>query len=187
MGRMICFWLVVTLLGGTVHAQTNGLHVGINAQRREHDDPSKKSTKVDMTKKGEECTYDITVTNNSLKDAPALTVKYAIFVQMERLGEKANVQHSKRVNGSEDIPALKTQEKATVTTKSFDLMRQNLQAGWSYKNGGRANAKDTVKGIWVKVFDGKTVVGEYANPSGITAKESWDTPTGANGSAARSR
>lgn len=168
----VCLSLLA--LSSPLLAQVADLHLDITAQRKLHEDTSRKKTTVDMNKGDDDCVYDIVVTNNSLKDTQPLTVKYVIFVQRERLGEKVGVEHPTRVEGSEAVAALKTREKGTVATKSFSLAKSNLKDGWSYQNGGRATAKDSVKGIWARVFQGDAMVGEYANPAAIKTREKFE-------------
>lgn len=157
-----------------VLAQASGVHLDITAERKLHDDAGKKSYGVEMAHAGEDCVYNIIVSNPSLKDSPALDVQYVIFVQRQRLGEKTSMEHLDKVRGSGSIPAIKSQAKGSVATKSFVLGKANLQNGYIYSNGGRQSAKDTVKGIWVRVFDGPTMLAEYANPSTIKEHETWD-------------
>ena len=43
-----------------------------------------------------------------------------------------------------------------------------------YANGGRVKAQDSIKGIWIKFFDGVNEVDEYANPTTLTKKNVWN-------------
>jgi hypothetical protein len=171
----------VLATGAPLLAQSNGIHLDVSAERKLHNDASKKSSTNDTNKGGEECAYDIVVTNTSLKDVPALDVQYQIFIQRQRLGEKKDVEHSDKVTGSATLPALKSLQKGSVATKSFPLSKANLQGGWTYYNGGRQSAKDTVKGIWVKIYDGQTLLAEFANPSTVKDKETWESGSDTKG------
>jgi len=121
----------------------------------------------------EDCTYNITLTNSSFKDAPAMVVKYIVFVERQNPGEKAGEEHIEKLKGVKPVEGIKGQQKATVETNKFTLKSGKLDAGWSYMNGGKTVAKDVVKGVWVRVYQGEKVVGEYVNPSTIRSREQW--------------
>ena len=119
------------------------------------------------------CTYTITLANNSFADAPAMQVKYNVFVERQRPGDKGSTQRIEVVKGSKSVDGIKSHQKASVDTDAFPLNDGKLSAGWHYVGGGRTVAKDSIKGVWVRVYQDGKVVAEHVNPSTLSSKEKW--------------
>jgi hypothetical protein len=115
--------------------------------------------------------YTITVSNNSLKDMPAMEMKYMIFLEREKLGSKQS--GLQRIKGSSAIEPLKSRQKQAIDTQDFTLSAEKLAPGWYYPGGGKTNTRESVKGIWVRVYQGGELVNEYISPSSLSAKEQW--------------
>lgn len=167
--------LVLSLpLGGLLpsNAETSGIEIQWN-KKIVGTDTKKTGRAAELATVAEDCAYTITVANNSFKDAPTMAVKYVVFVERQRPGEQKGAEHVERVTGSKPVAAIKSHQKATVDTDTFTMKHAQLASGWSYKNGGKAVAKDSIKGVWVRVYEGTNVVAEYVNPSTIRAREQW--------------
>ena len=116
---------------------------------------------------------EINITNHSFKPTLPTEVKYMLFVKRQELGQKQGLDSVEKIKGKASIPALKAQEKTKVATSAVNLRHQELEAGWSYDNGGSAKADDTVSGVWVKLFQGEKEVGEYIDPPTVKEKYKW--------------
>jgi hypothetical protein len=115
--------------------------------------------------------YTITVMNNSLKDMPAMEMKYVIFLEREKLGDKNS--GLQRIKGNAPINALKSRQKQAIETQDFTLSAEKLAPGWSYVGGGKTNTRESVKGIWVRIYRDGELVNELISPSTLSAKEAW--------------
>ncbi|MEI8342891.1 MAG: hypothetical protein WCH43_15310 [Verrucomicrobiota bacterium] len=126
----------------------------------------------------EQWAYNVTIENKCFRDLENLEIQYIIFMKPEIPGQKMLSGHVelKRKSGSTSIKFFKKYDKFPFTTESMELTGTQLSGGYYWGNGANQNAKDALKGIWVRVFaDGKQVA-EYANPATITSKEHWDEP-----------
>jgi hypothetical protein len=123
------------------------------------------------TARKKEQIYQITVTNSSFKEVPEMELKYIIFLEREKLGSKA--ASIERVTGAAPLKALKVREKQTVETKDFALASESLAPGWIFENGGKVRTRESVKGIWVRLYRDGQLVNELVSPSSIAAKEEW--------------
>ena len=170
---MLCF--AGALLLAAPH-QSNAVDssIVIEWQRKILDSNMGKATPGQVAKSTEDCIYTITLTNNAFKDAAAMEVKYLVFVERQRAGEKTGNEHIERVTGTKAVEGIKSHQKTSVETDKFTLNQNQLAAGWHYTNGGKTSAKDSVKGVWVRVYQGGTVIGEYVNPSTIRTREKWE-------------
>ena len=133
--------------------------------------PSKSGMHVAGTT--EDCVYKIILTNNSFKDAPAMVVKYMVFVERQSTGQKQGAEHIDKLKGTKSVEPIKSHQKAFVETDSFAMKEAKLAPGWYYPNGGKLAARDSIKGVWVRVYQDNKVVAEYVNPSIISKREQW--------------
>lgn len=120
--------------------------------------------------------YQATVSYRSMsKPASEVEARYIILVERQRLGERIGEEKAERVRGTANIPALTPQEKFTFDTKSVELFEKGLSSQFAgYTNGGRTRSKDSIKGIWIKLFEGGQEVGEYINPTTLSNKVKWE-------------
>jgi len=167
--------VLVSVFGGSSFALDP---VTITANRTLETAKDEKAPKH-ATQVGHDGSYEIEVTNGTSKDLGPLVVQYRIFIEREQLGAKRTGDTVERVEGSVPQPVIAARQKATVTTKGFSLneskMKSNLKTAYvPAVKGGRVEAKDSTKGIWVRVYQGDTVVGELINPPTLKDHERWD-------------
>ena len=118
-------------------------------------------------------TGEVKILNHGFKPSPELQVRFLIFVKRQQLGQKYGADHIETVKGEEKIVALNPGKNTIFFTPEITLDRQQLDPNYFFLNGGREDARDTVTGVWVKLFDGTKEVGEYANPEGTKEKYKW--------------
>jgi hypothetical protein len=135
-------------------------------------DEAAKNSNESMAHSKEHWKYEVTIENKTFKDLAGLEMKYVIFYKPEELGTREE-KKMQRQNGSFAVDALKSHEKKSFTTNAVELKNAHLNNGYYYSDGGRQAARDTLEGLWVRVYQGGQQVGEYANPS-ILLKEKWE-------------
>ena len=119
----------------------------------------------------ENWTYEIMLENRRFQPLTQLQARYMVFYTTAELGSKeAPLQQHQ--NGSFSIDVLQPQEKKQFTTTPIDLNKSHLVGRRHYVNGGRMKAEDALVGVWVRVYQGERIIGEYANPSTLM-KEQW--------------
>jgi len=120
--------------------------------------------------------YELKLQNQTLADLTQLTVNYILFVERQKLGARLDQPSPvDRITGTQNIEVLSKSAPQSVTTSEITLNKSNLGGGWTYNNGGRLRAEDSVVGVWVRVLQGGEVIAEYANPPTVT-KRGWDVP-----------
>jgi len=126
------------------------------------------------SKNDETVHYELRLQNQSLGELSKLNVEYIVFVQRQKLGERmTDPPRIERVSGSEAVAALNNREPLSVMTTDFTLHKGALGGGWTYNNGGRLRAEDSVIGVWVRISQDGQLVAEYANPSSVKSR-GWD-------------
>jgi hypothetical protein len=124
-------------------------------------------------KSSEQDHYEFKVQNQTLGDLSQLQLDYVIFVDRPQLGKRADQPSTvDRVSGSQPIGVLTNREPQTVKSSDFALGKSSLVGGWTYDNGGRIRAEDSVVGVWVRITQNGQLIGEYTNPPTVT-KRGW--------------
>ena len=121
----------------------------------------------------EKVTYDVNLANAAPSDLSNLTVEYLVFVERQVLGQPKSADTLVREAGSESVSSLTKASPYKFTTRPLTLNVSNVVGRVYYTNGGRVKAKDSVKGVWVRVKQGGEVVGEYMNPTTLKLR-GWD-------------
>lgn len=119
-------------------------------------------------------TGDVKIRNRGFKESPELTAQYIIFVKRQKLGQKLGSETLDRVKGSIKVGKIKSGETKTVSTSEVELRRAHMEPGWIPSEGGRESAQDAIGGIWIKLFAGTALVGEYTSASNLPTKYKWD-------------
>ena len=69
---------------------------------------------------------------------------------------------------------LKSGANVVFPTSEVNLRHSQLDGNYYYIGGGMSKTDDGIAGIWVKLFKGETLVGEYMNPPNLTTKFKWE-------------
>jgi hypothetical protein len=170
--RRVLWLLFVALMFAEPNVRAGDIE--ISWKRKTLDATTGKLAAGEVAKSTEDCVYTLTLTNKSFKDAPAMEIRYIIFVERQRAGEKIGNEHVERITGTKQVEGIKSHQKFAVDTDKFTLNQQQLSAGWYFANGGKRGARDSVKGVWVRVYQGDEVIAEYVNPSSIKLREKWE-------------
>jgi hypothetical protein len=118
--------------------------------------------------------FDLSVQNPSFTDLKELTVNYIVFVERQELGSRPTEPgHIERITGAQKVASLSTKAPLNIVTSDIVLRKQSLTGGYTYPNGGRIKAEDSVAGVWVRVMQGGQVIGEFASPASAT-KRGWE-------------
>ena len=133
------------------------------------------SQSMSTTRSKEDWAYKVTIENKSFKDAENIEIKYIIFMQPAQIGkrEKGNMELV-RNQGEEKVPVLKNFEKYSFVTQPVTRECTKLKAGWYYTSGASARAKDSLSGLWVRIFVGGKQVMESVEPPSLKTKEPWE-------------
>ncbi len=119
----------------------------------------------------EHWSYDIAVQNKLFQPLSGLDVRYMVFYTTAELGSKeASLQQHQ--SGNFTIDLLQSQERKGSATSPVELDKAHIIGRRHFTNGGRIKAEDALVGVWVRVYHGGQMIGEYANPSTLT-KEQW--------------
>ncbi len=115
--------------------------------------------------------YTITINNQSFKDVPNIDIKYIIYFKKETEGSK--VTKEKHITGKSSAAMLQNNGNFTFDTDSVELIKSQLDNGFYYVSGARTRSRDALTGIWLRLYQGGTMIGEYADPQTLTTGK-WE-------------
>ncbi len=172
MRAFIRVFLAVLFSAASLSADS-GYSFGVtNAPRKIGAEKQQKSG-VNLSK--EEWVYDITIENKSFKDVQNIEIKYIIFERPQNASEVGAKRVMVRKQGEKTVPAMKNLEKITLTTESIERTTIQLKPGYVWKSGsGNRQSKDSMSGLWVRIFVNGQQVMEFMNPQSLSANEKWD-------------
>ncbi len=127
--------------------------------------------------------YDITLTSKTMHPASGLPVEYQLYVRQAILGETMSSQPLKNRPGQQTLPTLDAGGKASFKTASAAAKLVALDSGYYWtKTGKSEDVNDKLEGIWVRVFEGKTMIAEYLSSEAFR-KGGWpvEKKPGTNG------
>ncbi len=112
----------------------------------------------------EEWGYYITLNSKTMHAASNLRVDYQLYVRQAKLGETMSSQPLKNRAGVKNIPKLDAGGKTNFKTIGVPARLVQLQQGYYWTATGHSeDVNDKLEGIWVRVFQGSTMIAEYAS------------------------
>jgi hypothetical protein len=123
----------------------------------------------------EQWAYKVSIQNRSFRDLANVEIKYLVFMKPEIPGQKFKPGQSElvRKEGSTTIPALKNNDTYILTTDSVELKNTTLKGGYYWKGGSNPRTRDSLKGVWLRVYINGQQVSEFTDPASIRDKETW--------------
>jgi hypothetical protein len=119
--------------------------------------------------------YNILITNTAHEDLTDIKVEY-LFLKFEDFLSATKRSEGKllRFKGSSKIKKIPAREEVSVSTEEIPMLESDLESGYVWTNGAKKSSKDKLKGIWVKIYSGDTLVHEYSRPATMINNEKWD-------------
>ena len=137
---------------------------------------AEKQAKAGLNLSKEEWVYDITIENKSFKDVQNVEIKYIIFEKPQNASEVGkSKQELVRKQGQKTVPAIKNLEKITFSTEPIERTNMQLKPGYVWKSGsGKRQSKDSMSGLWVRIFVNGQQVMEFMDPPTLNTEEKWE-------------
>lgn len=168
MTKLSCIFALLVVTATSSRAEL--FDVDISATRTKLDEQKERQGNVTVVSK--DIAYKVSVESHTAKPLNGLVVKYMIFYVDPQLGVKEKAVTASH-NGSHTIEALPPRGTLTFDTDPFKLTSEELDGGYYFASGASGRSQDRVLGIWFRAYmDGK-MVGEYANPTTISKKNTW--------------
>ncbi|CAA6676763.1 MULTISPECIES: hypothetical protein [unclassified Lentimonas] len=116
----------------------------------------------------------IVIENTAYEDLSDLTIEYLILKFEDAISaQKRSEGQIRRLKSNTTLKYLPKRSEVSVETKPIPMMDTKLESGYYFKNGGKETSKDEIRGIWVKIYVGDTLVHEISKPENMMRKEAW--------------
>ena len=118
--------------------------------------------------------YEIILTNTSFEDFKNIKIEYLIIKFEEELqAQKRNEGQTVEFRGQGSVTNLPAREKRSVQTDAIPMRKTKLAPNYSWKNGGKRESEDEIRGIWAKIYIGGEFVMDFARPQNLPQKTKW--------------
>jgi len=162
--------LVLALVVMPMLAQAGDFEITV--QRKKEGESAPKGGIVQKTSQG--WIGNVKIENCGFKPAQELQARYILFVKRQHAGQKQGEDQTEKVKGDYKVAELKPGANITFSTAEVQLRHSQLDGNFYYIGGGMSKTDDGIAGVWVKLFQGETQVGEYMNPPNLTTKFKWE-------------
>lgn len=117
--------------------------------------------------------FTIALRNNSTRPIEGLRGEYILFVKVEQPGATKPDDRFRRSRGKLDFEAIPVGGRTTSRSSAITARKTELASGIVWRGSGDTKSRDTLHGIWLRVYRGDTLVLESASPGTLTTSESW--------------
>ncbi len=161
---VVCF----AVISGQIRAADRDVDFRIEKKK----ESAEKSDDMSTTVKSEKWRYEVHMTNKAFRDLLGVRVDYIVFFN-EVATTRGKVKTLRKESGSYDVGTVPNSKTTTFNTEAVELTKTQLKAGWITLDGSRPRAADTLAGIWIKVYEGETLLAEYSNPASLRREEKF--------------
>ncbi len=118
--------------------------------------------------------YNITLTNKSRQVLTDVRAEYILFVKQDGATAGGKTLPLRRVKKTTNIGTVDVYANATFRTESVPSFRYVLKPGWYWSETGNSKPiKDTLHGMWLRIYVGKQLVLEKITSEDIAKNEKW--------------
>lgn len=119
--------------------------------------------------------YNITITNKSQRALSDVRAEYVLFVKQDAgPGDSGKPRPLRRVKKSTPIGDMAVYANNTFRTETVPSYRYVLKPGWVWgETGNNKPVKDSLHGMWLRIYVGKQLVLEKITSEDIAKNEKW--------------
>jgi len=118
--------------------------------------------------------YSIMLTNRSKQPISDIRAEYILFVKQDASSmpqeKNPGFRRVKHTSKPDPIPL---HGKITFRTETVPSYRYVLAPGWVWGTGGNKPIKDTLHGMWLRIYVGTDLVLEKITPENLVKTEKW--------------
>jgi hypothetical protein len=119
--------------------------------------------------------YSLTLSNKSSRALSTLRAEYVLFVKQDQgPGNSDSGSKFRRVKKRSEIDTIPIHESINFRTETVASYRYVLQPGFVWAgSGSNKPIKDTLHGMWLRIYDGDQLVLEKITPEDLLKTEKW--------------
>lgn len=118
--------------------------------------------------------YRITLTNLATRELDNLTLQYCLYKFDAEFGGRDTGKGSvSRETGQITLPSIKPRGDYAAETKTLRMSSSKLHTDWVWAEGGKRRSTDDLKGVWLRVYRGGTLIFEHNSCPGASKDGPW--------------
>jgi hypothetical protein len=119
--------------------------------------------------------YSLTLINRSKQELTGIRAEYILFVKQDAGPTAPSAEGMRKVRHTTRAEPIPLHGKITFRTETVPSYRYVLAPGWSWGGTGGSTKpiKDSLYGMWIRIYVGDELVIEKITPTDITKTEKW--------------
>jgi hypothetical protein len=120
--------------------------------------------------------YSITLTNRSKHDLTDIRAEYILFVKQDGGASTNKSDGMRKVRHTTKADPIPLHGKINFRTQTVPSYRYVLSDGWVWSNTGGSNKpiKDSLHGMWLRIYVGDQLLIEKITPEDLAKTEKWE-------------
>ena len=132
----------------------------------------------DVVKKGQTITeekwgYGVMITNQANEPLNDLHVEYLLFATIDDLHAKGNKEGLRRKNYRTKLDPIAAKGRLDFRTETVSAFKTKFNGNIRSVESGASTSRETLYGIWLRLYRGTELVYETASPEGLRKSETW--------------
>jgi hypothetical protein len=123
----------------------------------------------------EEWGYTVTLRNLTGAPVEGLRAEYRLFTKIDELKNSGRAPRIRRKAFALEFETLPAAGRISARTEFVTTRKTDLKGGYEWAGTGDDDTRDTLHGIWLRVYQGDELVLESASPSGLATGRWEDT------------
>lgn len=120
--------------------------------------------------------YTITLKNNTGRVIENLRADYILYTKIDQIKNTSRQPTTKAKAFSVKFEALPVGGRGAAKTSTVVTRETKLRGGLQWRGTGDDDTRDTLVGIWLRIYQGDVLVLESATPATLAATGRWITP-----------
>jgi hypothetical protein len=118
--------------------------------------------------------YSLTLTNRTKNELTGIRAEYILFVKQDNSSNYRDKESGfRRVKHTTKPDAIPLHGKINFRTETVPSYRYVLAPGWVWGSGGSKPIKDTLHGMWLRIYVGNELIIERITPEDLSKTEKW--------------
>ena len=119
--------------------------------------------------------YAITLKNNTGKPVENLRAEYILYTKVDEIKNTGRQPQTRAKAFALTFETLLANGRVAAKTDAVVTRKTDLR-GYQWRGTGDDDTRDTLAGIWLRIYQGDTLVLESASPATLAATEKWIAP-----------
>jgi len=121
--------------------------------------------------------YAVTLRNTTMNPVVGLRGEYILFVKVDSTGGRTSARSGstlRRDTGSISFNPVSGGGRTVARTKPVVVRKTELADGIVWRGDDETKTRDTLQGVWLRIYQGDTLVLETASPASLSSTETWE-------------